>query len=544
MLIMLLIFGTGDAKIFKVCNEGCDYASITTAINSANSGDVLEVSGGNIFNENIRVTKPLTLKGIDSGRGKPIINANSKDCAIALLADGIFIEGFNVTNSLASGPNVWAGIYVTSNNNTIEDNIAFNNENGVLISNSHNNIIINNTIMNNKYGVKIESSKNNRVASNDFNNNNYGLLLFQSEDNKIKGNNASNNDFGIQLNASTGNILDDNRMSGNSYNFGAEGENTVSDSNIIDGKHIYYLLGARGKEINSTSNAGTFYCINCDDMSVKDLDLNNNFNGIYLYNTTNSTIEHNSLSGNGNGILLINSRNNTIVDNIANLNVDGISLISSKNNEIKGNSIRENSNAGLYALGSNYNGVSYNRASKNERGFFINKSGSNRLMKNDISQNLIGIYLSHAWMNDIFNNSIEDNLNGIMLISCSENNITENKIFNNHIGLVYDPLDIDALGNNLMLNNTKDKDLIPPEQTTGRPTGSGPSISIDVDSKPEGATILKDGEYAGKTPGKVYFTSPGDYIIELSLNGFHEENLTIEVPMETKRLEVVLEREG
>jgi parallel beta-helix repeat protein len=152
------------------------------------------------------------------------------------------------------------------------------------------------------------------------------------------------------------------------------------------------------------------------------------------------------------------------------------------------------------------------------------------------------IYFKSSWLNDIFNNHIFNNSNGILLESSPENNITKNRISDNGKGLLYDPLDNNALSNNLVINNKKDREEIV-TKSTARPPGSGPSISVDVDSNPEGAAVLKDGEYSGTTPGKVYFMEPGNYTLELSIKGYEDKYLPIVIPPKTKEMRVNLTRE-
>jgi parallel beta-helix repeat protein len=541
ILIIALAFGAVDAKTAAICTQGCDYLSISAGLDAAKPGDTLEVHSG-IYHENINITKPLRLKGLDKGQSKPIIDAGGKGNAITLSTDGIILDGFNVTNSLGSWLEIRAGIKVTSNNNTITNNLVFNNENGIIISGSSNNTIKANKAINNKYGIKVESASKNDIVANNLSDNNYGLVMVSSVKNKIEGNNVSNNDLGMKINASSNNSFNDNKMIGNIYNFEASGNNNISTNNLVDGKPIYYLLGVSGRIFDSSSSAGTVYCIDCNNVTIKGLTLNNNSNGIYLFNTTNSIIENNNLSYNRNGIYIVNSNRTTIVGNNVSHNIDGIVLISSKYNGIGRNIALDNDDAGLLVIRSNYNNITYNEVVKNDKGFFILKSGFNRVGINNLSENLIAIYFKSAWLNDILNNGIFDNSNGILLESSPENNITKNRIFNNVKGLLYDPLDSNALKDNLMLNNEMDREEIV-TKSTAQPPGSGPSISIDVYSNPKGAAILKDGEYTGITPGKVYFTEPGNYTLELSMKGYKDKDLHVVIPLKTKEIRAGLERE-
>jgi len=81
-------------------------------------------------------------------------------------------------------------------------------------------------------------------------------------------------------------------MTENSYNFWIEGnkqsdyENQIDTSNMVNDKPIYYIKGAMNTVYGSSTNAGTFYCINCVNVTIKDLNLNKNGKGIYFRGTT------------------------------------------------------------------------------------------------------------------------------------------------------------------------------------------------------------------------------------------------------------------
>jgi putative surface-exposed virulence protein len=103
----------------------------------------------------------------------------------------------------------------------------------------------------------------------------------------------------------------DNLMSGNRYNFGADGHNDIDTTNLVDGKPVYYLVGASDRVIDSSSDAGVFYCIDCENVTVRCLTLKNNSYGICFYETNNSRIENSTASDNHyDGIILDSSCNN------------------------------------------------------------------------------------------------------------------------------------------------------------------------------------------------------------------------------------------
>lgn len=96
----LTFIGVGcvSAATITVCDSGCDHTSIQAAIDAADPDDTIEVHSG-AYNENVNVTKQLILKGIDTGSGKPVVDAGGSGSAITLSADGITLEGFTATNA-------------------------------------------------------------------------------------------------------------------------------------------------------------------------------------------------------------------------------------------------------------------------------------------------------------------------------------------------------------------------------------------------------------------------------------------------------------
>ncbi|OPX77960.1 MAG: PEGA domain protein [Methanosaeta sp. PtaB.Bin039] len=527
IIIYLLIQGTAHSANVSVCDQGCDFGRITESIDSAAPGDVIEVHSGT-YVENIHLGKALILRGKQTGSGKPVIDAGGIGSAITISGDGAIVDGFNLTNSL--GSDAWAGIDVISDNCTITNNELSNNDNGISIT-GFGNIIQGNDAFNNIYGMTLEESTNGTIEANILRDNNYGLLILSSQGNSVKRNKATNNDFGIQLNQSTGNVLQQNEMARNTYNFGGGGNNSVDTTNMADGKPIYYLVKAADVTLDSSSNAGAVYCIDCHSLIIEGLDLANNLYGIYLCNTSHSTLKGNRIRDNSFGILLINSSGNFIIDNQVSKNSYGIVLDLSRYNTLEGNKAFQ-SQAALKMTGSDYNRIIGNELSQSDTGAWVILSGLNLISGNIMTYNTIGAILDLSWLNRIFDNYVADNDQGILLESSTKNNLSANRIQNNTIGVLYDPLDNNTLDvYNQYLDN--DNDLMPIQSKSTPPKNASaikPSVSVDIDSKPRGAAILKGGKLEGETPDTVYFTDPGDYVIVLKKEGYKDNKLIIKIP--------------
>lgn len=468
------------AENMTVCEEGCGYVNITAGIAAAKPGDTLEVHGGT-YRENINVTKPITLLGINTEKGRPVVDASYKGSAIVLSADGVKVDGFELRSALGNPYIEWAGIWVASNNNVISNNLVINNDNGIYLSGFANNTISRNNATSNINGIQLNRSNSNKLCANYLESNNFGLIVESSTGNILDGNRATNNDYGILLKSSEGNALRDNLMYENSYNFGADGINEVSRSNLVDNKPIYFLVQASGKIIDPSSRAGTVYCIDCKNMIIKDLIMENNQNGIFLSNTTDSELANNRLINNTYGIRLISSPKNVIRNNELNNNLfDGLSLDSSNDNIIENNRAHRNHDYGLRILYSAGNLVITNNISINNNGLGINDSINNLisgdLIKSNINNGLLlrnasytnislnalndssrAVWLISSFKNDINNNDIFGNIDGITLEFSENNTITKNKIGGNRNGILSDIGFYNIMSDNTMLGNAEDQ---------------------------------------------------------------------------------------
>lgn len=468
LMLGLLLAGSANAATIDVCLSGCAYSSIQSAINASNTGDTILVQSGT-YSENVNVTKKLTLRGI----GNPVVNTDGGGSGITLSANGITLEGFTVTES--------GGITISaSNNNTLIGNKVYNNSGGIFLDQSSSNMLSgNNVSYNYATGIELSSySDNNTLIGNIVSStipvywsSGHGIILAGSNNN-LTGNNVSNNIYGIFLPSSGKNILKNNIMNENRYNFGLLDDtdsvfnNQIDTTNLVDGKFVYFLKGAKDTVYDSYTNAGTFYCINCVNITVKNLDLKNNKFGIFFWNTTKSRVQNVNASNNWHGISLFFSHKNTLIGSNVSFNCEGhaygqdygIFLFSSGNNTLSGNNVLNNcygirldSSSDNNTL--NNNNASSNNAMWNAAGISVEYSNNNTLSGNNASDNDHGVRLYYSNINTIKDNNISYNgLDGVNLDG-NNNTLTGNVISDN--GLYYGSpgISISASNNNSIYNN-------------------------------------------------------------------------------------------
>ena len=188
LLCCICISGAAAAE-HTVAPYGAEFVTIHDAVDWASAGDTITVESG-VYPETIRIDKKLTLIGIDSGSGYPVIDAGRKGPALEIVADGCTVEGFTIQNSEAL-----AGIRISSNDNSIRRNTLTDNGQGILLSSSQRTIIANNNITeNSRSGISLEGSNNNQINDNSVVKNTVGITLDSySLSNRIYSNNFINN---------------------------------------------------------------------------------------------------------------------------------------------------------------------------------------------------------------------------------------------------------------------------------------------------------------------------------------------------------------
>jgi len=237
----------------------------------------------------------------------------------------------------------------------------------------------------------------------------YGIYLWSASQNTIIGNTVTNNAIGINIMSSSNNILRDNKMN-NDYNLAVYGsepshfDNDIDDSNIVNGKKVYYLISESNLVINSITfpDVGYLALVNCQNISVHHLDLTGNGHGILLAYTTDSTITKNQITD----------------------NYSGIGLFASSSNYITANNITDNYRGIQFSNASNLNGISTNIITNNTEGIFLSNSFQNTIVLNNITNNDIGISLKESSYNMIRSNYFINNERQVYDVSMEDYSVT------------------------------------------------------------------------------------------------------------------------
>ncbi len=341
---------------------GIGYSTIQEAINASETSDghVLYVASG-LYIENVNVYKSLWLIGEDPIT--TIVDGAKVGTVLTISVDNVTVKGFTIRNSGLMLP-------------------PYGMDCGVLLDHVSGCNLSQNVITNNLIGLYLLFSKNNILDQNTVHSNmEEGICLWYSGNNTLIGNQIFNNSYNFEV-------------SGKSF---ADFNNTVDTTNTVNGKPIRYLINVENMIYDQTS-LGAFYLINCQNITVSNLNLTRNGNGVLLYNTRNSKITNMSLSENKYGVHIQNSFNITITYNNCSKNWVGILVQDSM-----------------------YNNIWANTVANNEKGISLYEADNNLITENTILNNLYGIRLFSSSFNKAFHNNIIENTNQVDVINSYQN---------------------------------------------------------------------------------------------------------------------------
>ena len=275
----------------KNLRTGLTFASIQAAIDDAGTvaGDTITANSGT-YAENVNVNKRLSLLGLDTGSGMPVVDGLKGVAAISITANDVVVQGFVATDA-TSGIDIWGvnatvkgnnascnsyfGIYVEyeSKLNNVTGNIANNNINGYGIGiagsstgPTYNNVS-GNTVRNNNHGIDCSGCSNNTIADNIASNNAlYGIFLGSSSNNTLAGNIVNSNNYaGIYLYTNCNN----NTLTGNNVSLNGNDYNSHTAGIILNGQCNNNRLTANNASYNlyngiylQNANKGNVFWLN------------------------------------------------------------------------------------------------------------------------------------------------------------------------------------------------------------------------------------------------------------------------------------------
>ncbi|HBZ97513.1 MAG TPA: hypothetical protein DEO57_06670 [Phycisphaerales bacterium] len=119
----LVLAGTSSADTITVCLSGCDYQDITSALENASSGDVIEIDPEDSNYSGFTIDKNLTIT--INGNGATVKGTDPAD-QLVLVEGGATatINNLTITEGSGAGMSIEAGATVTLNKCTISDNTA------------------------------------------------------------------------------------------------------------------------------------------------------------------------------------------------------------------------------------------------------------------------------------------------------------------------------------------------------------------------------------------------------------------------------------
>lgn len=238
-----------------------------------------------------------------------------------------------------------SGIYLNNcNNNVLQDNIITNiYATGLQLASGQSNTLKNNTVgPENTTGISGSGNgntyENNLITGNRFgwfgSGNDAVLRGNKIEYNKLDGFNFTGERCLLRGNLISGSGRDNFRFGGADMS-----SNDVDMSNKVEGKPIYYINSAIDKTYDSSLNMGTFYCMNCENITLSGIELARGRSQIFLWRTNNSTIK-NIISPDGDSEVVLSYSSNNIVKESDFGNV--LIVSSSNDNKIYNNNIGTN----------------------------------------------------------------------------------------------------------------------------------------------------------------------------------------------------------
>jgi parallel beta-helix repeat protein len=410
-------------------NSTFGYSSIQEAINSGFTGigDILYLKAG-IYHENVLITKSITLMG--ENKLTTIIDGGNNGSALRIASSNVVVEDLTIING---------NLPLTSINDS-ELLIQLLRQIGVdasqLASFDYDTL---STLLS-TYDQTTDG-----FTAPFFNS---GIYLLNADNCRIINNVISNCTYGIAL-AGSKVIMRDNSLTGNQYNFGVTSvtiaqqyAQDIDSSNTVNSKPIYYWVNETGLTV--PTDAGYVALVNCDDVTVENLQLSDNYNGLLIVNTQNALIKNNSLTNNYEGLRVVDCTNsryqgNSLLGNVLALSESSLSEGMDSSNLVNGKPmyvwVNEHdktvpADAGVVAL-INCSGITVQNLNLADSGIgvLLENSSNCTITGSTFSNMTYSIRLLHSTNVTVTNNTITKSNDGILVDELSSANcITDNYV--------------------------------------------------------------------------------------------------------------------
>ncbi len=310
-----------------------NYLTIQSAVDAAGAGDTVIVESGT-YRENVVLNTTITLRGIDTGEGLPVIDACGNSSALSVTANGVTVEGVVLTGAGEEYGD--AGLYVEADNTTLVNLTAWENAcEGIVIYDSKNAALTGcSALSNTGYGIYIEDSSGSTLNNCSANGNGVGIEVTNSPGSTltdcIANDNAGN---GIRIyntqcannlkactdattlsshseviqylpEADTTGMRDDPILRADSpiplyIPLENEPEMSVSKEGEVN---TYAISGYSGISLTGcqadSNDKGGFIIVDTSSAQLTNCSANENKYGMYLSYSTNCTLMNNSMNGN------------------------------------------------------------------------------------------------------------------------------------------------------------------------------------------------------------------------------------------------------
>jgi len=440
----------------SIYNSESNEISDNPVENNYKAGIRLHESKGNeLINQNVSNSEYGLF--FENSNENLIVNGIISDTSVgAMLQD---TEGNTFSNNLVS-QNFYGFVIENSRGNKFIENELLDNFFGMIFYQSSDNVIDSNTIDNQIAAILLQSSEDNFITDNTLTDTGEGILLRSSDDNELHNNEFSTDTYAIHLQNSKRTTLTENNMIDvGVYMIGVSIEHwtthSIDTSNTVNDDPVYYWKNRKGGTV--PQGAGQVILANCEEVRVRDQDIEGGSVGILLGFSSNNILKENSVTDSkGEGITLFESDDNILENNIVSENAfSGILMFESDGNIIANNAASRN-NYGIITLGSSENKFIYNTATANQvEGMSLYESDGNILKNNEASENRFpGLFLMESSDNELMENTVEENMYGLYVLFSKNNTFEDNHVRDNDfIGTALMGSDENMMANNTVEHN-------------------------------------------------------------------------------------------